>query len=155
MSKEARPATRLDRECTTFARYLTGCAPDDYLLRAYSDAHARGELAALLASPTTLDRILLAVGSRRVATRMVDVYTALFAKRAVVRKKLVLVLALLESASPSYRYFEEPDSGGVGPIVLRLALRSIGSAFALVSSLVLLAPVHAVLASRGSDRRSR
>jgi hypothetical protein len=135
----------LDRECVAFTTYLTGRKPDEYVLSSYREAHERGELARAIARGP-FDRLLVRLVLIPLAARVVDVYTALFFKRALVRKKLVLALAILESSSPSYRHFEVPDSGGRLVVLSRLAARSLASLVALVVAALLLAPAHAAVA---------
>jgi hypothetical protein len=142
----------LDRECVAFAKYLTGGSADGYVRDCYRAAHERGELAGL-PEPSGFERALVRLATIPVTARVVDVYTALFMKRALVRRKLVLVLAILESCAPSYRYFENPDGGGTTGVLARLVARSIASTLALLASILVVAPTH--LASTVVSRAQR
>jgi hypothetical protein len=144
----------LDRECRVFATYLTGREPREYVLASYRAAHERGELARLPA-PDGFERALVRLATFRPTTRIVDVYTALFMKRAVVRKKLVLVLAILESSAPAFEYFEGPDHPGVPRAVVRLTARGLASAVALLAALIFLGPPHLAAAAAARLQGSR
>jgi hypothetical protein len=154
MTNRVRRGATLDRECTAFATYLTGRGPSDYVKENYRLAHERGEMATL-SEPGAFERALVRLALLPVAARVVDVYTALFMKRALVRKKLVLVLAILECSAPSYDYFERPDRGGLVGSVARLALRSLASAAALAVGALVLGPAHAAASAASLVHRSR
>jgi hypothetical protein len=87
----------LRHECGVFARYLLGRDADDYLLgkyvalqhRAIDEPHP----------PTRIDAALLRVARLGIAgTRMADAYARIFNPEAVLRRKLILVLALAENS---------------------------------------------------------
>ncbi len=98
------PVAGLARECDVFTRYL-GHRCTAYVLGKYQDGQG--------AMPTTsrrdlLDRALLAFA--RVApwaTGLADTYAALFRRDARLRLKLVLLVAILENAPGSHRWFDE------------------------------------------------
>jgi hypothetical protein len=154
MTKQVPRSATMDRECTAFATYLTGREPNGYVKDRYRLAHERGELANI-PEPGAFERALVWLATFPFAARIVDVYTALFMKRAVVRKKLVLVLAILECCAPSYHYFEHPDGGGFVGSVARLAVRSLVSAIALAVGAIVLGPAHAAASAASHLQRSR
>ena len=95
----------LDRECVTFARYLTGQTPGPYVTEKYRDAHLRHDV--LRAETSTIERTLLRVArATGPGAWLVDAYTAIFLRKAPVRKKWVLLVAILESCAPTAEYFE-------------------------------------------------
>jgi NADH dehydrogenase len=133
--------TALAHECRALATHLTGQQPPPYVVEKYRDAHAR---LARLQESWGFDRILLrlAIGHPLLA-RLVDAYTAVFARRALVRQKWVLLLALLETTASTAAYFDRPDRRS--PV--RLALDALGAAAAYTAFLVLalttMLPLHA------------
>jgi hypothetical protein len=139
----------LAAECRSFSLYLMNQLPDAYVVEKYCTAHAAGNI---LDSPhcNAFDAALVRLAPRnRFFTRLIDLYTSLFFKRALVRRKLVLLLAILESAAPSYAYFDSTD--GLGPFAFCwMALRR-GFVFlvVLMLSLVSLLPLHLGLRARG------
>jgi NADH dehydrogenase len=138
----------LDRECETFARHLIGQAPNHAVRATYADAHRQLGLD----PDTRFDRLLLAIARRGPwLTRMTDGYAALFARRAVLRKKLVLLLAILETCPPFYRDIDRTLPGSRGAIAVKAAGRVGVAAVLLLAGVALLAPAHALL---GTRRRS-
>jgi len=90
-------AERLERECEAFARYLTGAAAGDYLVEKYLQAHAQGAVG----SGGAFDRALVALARRGTfLARLADAHARVFAPGGLLRRKLVLVLALLECSAP-------------------------------------------------------
>jgi hypothetical protein len=128
----------LDEECIAFTRYLTGQVPAAYAREKYRDAHARN---ALLHATATVDRLLLSVArAHGLGAWLADAYTAVFLKRAVVRKKWVLLVAILESSAPASDFFDTPDSGGRALLLARLAWKGVAFVVGLGLSTVLFLP---------------
>ena len=137
------PALELDRECVALASYLTGHVPSVYLLGKYRDAHVRHPH--LHGSGVPSDQFLLSVARRsRGWLWLVDCYTAIFFRKATVRRKAVLVAALLESSAPSADYFDEPDRGSAGGQIAKLCFKGAWFAIGLCGSVLVLAPAHAL-----------
>lgn len=132
----------LDRECTLFTNYLIRQDPTPYVLAKYRQAHRAGaKLYQIQVGP--FDRLLLELSqSHLAATLLVDAYATLFFRNSLVRKKMVLLLAILESCAPTFALFEETDPGGASVFVLGF-LRD-GLVFALVAAVasVILLPLH-------------
>ena len=134
---------KLNRECQTFSRYLTQQAPSDYLVSQYRQFHATDRAAAFEADP--FDRFLVAFACRhRWFTRVADTYASRFRKQAALRAKLVLMLALLESAPPSCDYVDRVESGGRA-VFIRLGLQGVVYIITLVVSAVILLPAQVIL----------
>ena len=130
----------LERECRTFCRYLAGCNPNEYVLGKYLEYHrAAGTFALLPPFEATLVRF---AAHNRWSARVADSYSARFAKCSVLRKKLALLVGILE-CSPGF--FERIDKAYGGPRLLifaRMGLAVAGSVLALLVSLVLVGPLH-------------
>jgi NADH dehydrogenase len=146
-------ARSLDRECIVFMRYFIGQAPTSYVLEKYHEAHVASSIFDDI-STNPFDTFLLNLATKHTFfTRLVDAYTAIFAKRFVARKKLVLLLAILETCAPSYLRFEAPDAAsGVG-VVLKLAGRGVAFALTFLLAILLFAPAQ-LLVSFGHRSRS-
>ena len=126
----------LDDECVAFSHYLVRQRPGDYVLGKYREAHATGDLFRGRAS-SYFDQFLLRAAMRHpLAARLIDSYTAVFFKRSTVRTKWVLLLAILESCAPTYRYFDAPDSSGRWS--LALGMLGQGAVFSLTLGLSVL-----------------
>lgn len=131
-----------ERECRAYARYLIGREPSPYVVAKYGEFH--DQCAAKVAPADRFDRFLSDLSSRGPFwTRLADVYAGRFARQAAVRKKLVLMLALLESSPGSFEYLDGVDGGGALRVWLRLATRAAQYSASLALALVLLLPVNA------------
>ena len=51
------------------------------------------------------------------STKIIDAYTRVFRPFSTVRKKLILLLAILESCAPTHAYLDSVDSGSI-PLVV-------------------------------------
>ena len=139
-----RPASdaALERECEVFARYLTGADASDYLRRKYREAHAVGVLGA---GDSAFDRVLVTVARRGPwYTRFADTHARVFANGGLLRRKLVLVLALVECSAPAR--VDAPRSRSALGFLLRAAW--LGAGFALLCALAALVFMPVRLACR-------
>ena len=135
---------RLAAECRVFCRYLTREEPSDYVLGHYARARASAEAPA--AAPV-LDRGLLALARRGpLLTRVADGYSRIFQPHSTLRRRLILLLAILENSPPSARSLNSAREGRPLALLGRLALTMLGSAACLLTGVLLLGPLH--LASR-------
>jgi len=131
-----RPAEtdRLSRECAVFCAYLCGLKPSAYLLAKYADAHSK---VPDFHPRARFDRLLVALAATGPRwARLADTYARVFAPRATLRKKLILLVALLE-ASAAHAVLDMVDSGGRLVLFFQIVLR--GALFGLC--VVLAAPV--------------
>ncbi|MBS1788242.1 MAG: hypothetical protein JST85_10990 [Acidobacteria bacterium] len=132
----------LDRECLAFSNYLVKQRPNDYVIGKYREAHAMSD-AFTQTEEVFFDRLLLGASSAHpVAAKLVDAYTAIFRKKSAVRRKWILLLAILESCAPTHVYFDNPDSGGRAKLVAGLAWRGLIFILALGVSIVIFMPFH-------------
>jgi hypothetical protein len=147
--------TRLERECRSYAQYLTGRQPDEYVIRKYIECH---EIGRIPPSDDAFDGWLAAVAARGpFPARVADAYASRFLKYGSLRKKLVLTLALLECSPGSFELLDRVDPGGVPGTLARLAWRVLVFGGALALSLVLFLPVRAWLGlfDRAGSRKAR
>jgi hypothetical protein len=138
------PKRELDRECLAFSAYLIRQRPNEYVLAKYRDAHdASGNVG--LNEKRFLDRFLVGVAAAHpTGAKLVDAYTAVFYKRSAVRRKWILLLAILESCAPTYKYFDLPDGGGRFSLAARLLWQGLGFILAFSLSVILFAPAHLI-----------
>lgn len=129
----APPDAELDEECETFCRYLAGVAPGEYVKRKYREAHAPGRHGPRREADDPLTR-----AARRgpASTRLVDAWSALLARDGTFRRKLVLLLAILESAGETSARVDVPDRGSAPGFLAGTALRVAGFALTFLVSLV-------------------
>ena len=134
---------KLRRECDVFCRYLTGQGPDEYVHKKYQDAHAKG--GAELHTTSAFDLLLINAASiNPLVTKFVDVYTAIFLKHAVFRKKLILLLAILESCMPWCDYFDSVTSSSRPIIFIRLFSSVLVFVVSLGLSVIIFSPLHLI-----------
>lgn len=129
------------RECDALAGYLIGETPNDYIRDKYLRAH---EVSPALASGerSALDRLQMAMAVRsRLACRFADSYSSIFSRDCLLRKKIVLLLAVLESTHPTYRHFDEPQSGGRTILLGRLMLEGIAFVAVFILSSFIFLPL--------------
>ena len=132
----------LEKECKVYATYLVGQEPTDYIVRKYSNAH---KYTALLDSrnAAAFDQFLLNYSvNHPILMHMMDSYTALFYKKAMLRSKLVLMTAIMESSAPTYIAFETSDSSNIITIGIKLSARMIRFVLSLLGSIIIFSPIR-------------
>jgi len=135
----------LEQECRVFCRYLAGAEPSPYVIEKYIEFH-RGSRAV---EGDAFDQFLLrfAAGAAWRA-RIADSYASRLRKYSVLRRKLVLVVALLECAPASFESLDTPDSGGCAIVFLKLAWWAAVYTLSLAAATMLLGPAHLALKGR-------
>jgi hypothetical protein len=135
-------ADTLAAECLTFSRYLIGrdAAPD--VVAAYRKAHHVSPVDESVV-PAALDAALLTVarwgpGFARVA----DGYAAVFAKASRLRRKLVLMVAILESRGATAALIDTATPGSTGAWVAEVSARFATGACRLGLALLLIPAVR-------------
>lgn len=133
-------------ECRTFTRYLVGSDPDSYVVRKYVEAH---EASAGLAPARRFDRLLVRAAAASVGlARLADSYVRVFDSGAVLRRKLVLLLAILETCSPSYKVIDTPPGGARWVLLIRLAAIGSTALLSLVVGTLMFGPLQLALRER-------
>jgi hypothetical protein len=125
-----------------FTRYLIGIDAPPIVLDAYQRAHDRGSVVTG-SQETSLDCALLRLARLGAAgTRAADAYAALFARTSVLRRKLVLLVAILESWRRSADLIDTATSESIAGLVLSTAGRALRSAAAAAMAAVVLVPLR-------------
>lgn len=138
----------LARESRVFARYLLGRPVGEEVLRSY-EAAVQGGAAGPHPEPIAFDRLVAALARATPAlTRLVDMYSRHFRRTSPVRKRLILMLAILESHAPLYAELDRVDRGGKAVMYARMAFTVLGSGLLLLLGVLLLTPMRLVLAGR-------
>jgi hypothetical protein len=132
----------IDRECEVFSRYLVNQPPTAYIHRQYEMAVLARDLANE-AELAPLDRSTLGLARRNVfLTRVADAYCAIFHPHGVLRRKLILLLAVLEHSPPTAALFDRPKVRGPIGITTNLLLLGLNFALLLLLGILLLLPSH-------------
>lgn len=133
-------AHQLERECSVFTRLLVGEAATPSIIAKYREAHTVLEGCV---PASALDRRLTAVASGGAArARMADAYARLFAPDTAFRRKLVLLLAILETSPPFHARIDRTEPRGPAMTIVRLALAGGVGALAALAGVVLFGPGH-------------
>lgn len=137
-----RQNTRLFDECKVFCHHLIKTAPDDYVLSKYVDAHKVNKLDTT-SGPSSFDRLLVAFARiSPFCSKLADTYSRIFLKRCRLRKKLILLLAVLESSPRHFSYFDRIDSNYFPALFLKLIYKSFTFSLTLLVATFLIAPLH-------------
>jgi hypothetical protein len=138
--------SQLERECFTYTRYLIGGVPSQYVLNRYLDFHQKSD-AISGAGTDAFEQFLVSVSARGPFwASLADSYASIFRKDSAVRKKLVVVLALLECVAPSFEVIDDVEVRSAVATSISLGLRAAKYAFLLGSSVVIFTPVRAAMA---------
>jgi hypothetical protein len=131
-------------ECLVFTEYLLGCAPHPYVVRKYADAH---QVSPVFSNGSGFDFFLVrAARTHGTITKFADAYARLFRPATLLRKKLVLLLAILETCSPSYRLIDSVDCGSRPVLLVRLCGKGIAALLSLIGGVLLFLPVQIIFA---------
>jgi len=131
--------TSTELECETYTRYLSGESADRYVVDVYSRALESVEC---LVEPTTnrFDLLLARLSVKHpILTRAVDGYCRFFYRAAPVRKKLILLLAILESKGKYAEILDTADALPRAKTLLHVVVQSTISVLVIgIATLVLL-----------------
>jgi len=141
----------LKKECETFSCYLIRQHPNAYVREKYLEAHqANPDLQS--GYRNIFDRFLLAVSVKSVRlAKMADSYASIFSRGCLLRKKIVLLLAILESTTPTFPHFDLPQGGGRVCLIFSMLRQGLLFTAALIVSTLLFFPIN--LVSRLSKQR--
>ncbi len=135
----------LERECRLWSRYLAGVTPSAYLTARYIECHRRSEL--FRTPPDAVDAMLLRVGRMgRFGALLADTYATLVRPGSLLRRKLVLLLALMECVPPTSDLLDSPIARTRAGGLVRMSFEAALSLAALAISLAVLGPLHLALA---------
>lgn len=152
MDEPPRNAGELERECRVYCGYLIGRSPDEYVLQKYQAFHAHTR-ATTVQTTDRFDRLLLRTSRCcPLFARLVDTYANHFLKQSVVRKKLVLLLAILECSPATYRLIDATDRGGWLRLTGTLCARGLFYVVLWLVAIIGFGPLHAVASLRLARR---
>lgn len=139
----------LERECRVFTRFLTRQAPTPYVRRKYVEAHE----ALVIIAGDPMDRVLVrAAAWSPVMARLTDAYARLVVPRSTLRRKLIVLLAILEVSPPFHRTVDVVRARSSVLALIGLAVSGVIGVLAAFAGVLVFAPVHvAVRICRGSQ----
>lgn len=144
----------LDEECRSLTTYLVGTLPTDYVRERYAMA-AQAHGLARDEDFSRFDRVTLRLARRgHMFARSADAYCALFHSKGVLRRKLVLLAAVLEHVAPTSEAFDRADPANGARIVLSLAAYGLTFAVSLLLGAAVLAPTRVACRMAAHAERS-
>jgi hypothetical protein len=144
MTTSATEKSALDRECSIFCRYLIGREPNEYVKHKYRTAHQTSSLQG--DAWDAADAFLVKVaGIGSWSTRIIDAYTRVFRPFSIIRKKLVLLLAILESCAPTHAYLDTADSSPIPFLFVRFIQRGVSFLLILLIGISIVLPAELML----------
>ena len=133
----------LIRECEVFTRYLLRRPPSPYIIDRYCDYHSVSP--DMNAGDDTFDGVLTQFAARHfLCVKMADAYSSRFCRNTLLRRKLVLLLALAEVTPPFFHGIDNPDRLSRVLILMKLAAYGFAYAAALGIGIIVLGPLHLV-----------
>lgn len=133
----------LRNECEQLTLYLTGTRSDNYVCEKYMHAHYADNPAIPLGNASAFDRFLISMALiNSMVTGLVDSYSKVFCRSALIRKKMVLLLAILESTEPYCSLFDAVTIGSTTAIIFRLFQKASLFMIRLILSTAIFMPLH-------------
>lgn len=130
----------LEKECRLFAAYLIGQTPSGYVVEQYARAARVHGLAQDKDFPC-LDRATVKIARcGRVFARWIDAYCALFRRGGALRRKLVLLSAILEHVAPASDNFDRVPPSGAFQTILAVTGYGVKFVLSLLMGTLLMVP---------------
>lgn len=144
MTAELLDRDAIAAECGVFTRHLTDDEATPYVIACYerllASARRPPAVEALL-----IERALLSMArAGGLRLRLADGYACLFRPRGGLRRRLVLVIAILENSPSSARLFNSGEEGSFAGVSARMAISMVASALCTLVGVLVFAPVHLV-----------
>jgi hypothetical protein len=141
----------LARECGMWSRYLVDREPSAFVVARYTQAHAQG-IVDIPQSQSAFDRALVRVArGGAFLARVCDVHARIFRPAGLLRRKLVLTLALLETDRESHARVDQVSAGSRSGLTIAVCLWILRFALIAVLGIFLLFPLR-LFCAFGTDR---
>lgn len=137
-------------ECSVYTRYLANQEPDPYIQRKYAESFEPGRPLAIQARSRFESLIENLSQKNPVYARAVDGYCKFFYRDSIVRRKVVLLLAILECRAGSAEKLDRADQLALPLMFLTFLTQITRSVVLLLVATILLSPIRLVL--NGLDR---
>ena len=144
----------LERECAVWCLYLIDAEPSRGVNEGYLRAHRIGAVEPA-GGGSAFDRALVAFARRGPHfARFADAHARLFSANGLLRRKLVLALALLETDADANRRVDLVSRGSRRGFIAAMTLWIAGFALAAALGLLVFIPLRAVCALFGGTGRA-
>ena len=132
----------LTEECIVFSQFIVNEEIDEYVCKKYIDGHSLSNIA-LQKKNDLFNGIIVAVARLNpLLTRLADTYTSVFYRRSLLRKKLVLLLAILEIRQSYISILDTANESSKPILFLQLLQRELFFLGLLMISSIIFGPVH-------------
>ena len=143
----------LAAECRAFARHLSDAAPTPYVLECYARL-APGAAHPLPVATEMIERMLLWMGrSGGVKLRMADGYACIARPRSELRRRLILLVAIMENSPSTSAQFNTADEGSLLVVGARMTGAMVVSVLCTAAGIAVIGPVHVASALLAPVRR--
>jgi nucleoside-diphosphate-sugar epimerase len=128
----------LEKECRNFTNYLIDNEPDGYILSKYIHGH---RVTGIDDNVGSFDILLVrAANKNKFLTRLADTYASVFYKNAVIRKKLLLLLSILECCSSTYDQVDTVNVRSRNLLYVKVGQKAFVFLLSLITSIILFSP---------------
>ena len=128
----------LEKECRNFTNYLIEYEPDGYILSRYINGH---KITGIDDNAGSFDILLVkAANKNKFLARLADTYASVFYKNAVIRKKLLLLLAILECCESTYNQVDTVNVRSRNLLYIKVGQKAFVFLLSLVTSIIVFSP---------------
>jgi hypothetical protein len=125
---------------------LAGQPPSPYIIEKYQDFHQK---IGLPGEGDRFDHFLVSLSSRGALwVRLTDSYASIWRRNSPLRRKLIVTLALLEAAPPTFEILDRVPAGGRIGAVVRLGAGALKYALTLFVAAALFTPIRLYMTAR-------
>jgi NADH dehydrogenase len=129
----------LKRECQIFTYYLINRGPDQYIHDKYIYGHS---ILGIEKEMDLFDTLVLKAAHRNsFLLKLADTFTGFVYKRAVLRKKLLLLLAIMECCPSTYIHIDTVSERSIVALYMKTGLKAIVFVMNLIISLIVFSPM--------------
>lgn len=141
------------KECEILGRYLVNSDVNAYTKEKYIQGHKK---LCIGTANGFIDRLLMKRATKGLFwVGIADVYSSIICRNALIRKKILLMIAILECQQPSYQILDTVEKKHRYWLYLELVKRALVFSANLILSIILIGPFHAVssFVKKGAEDR--
>jgi hypothetical protein len=129
-------------ECQIFCEYLVHQNPDTYITQKYQQAHQFGNIPFPKIVPPFERGLMLVARIHPFMTRLADSYSRFLFPSSILRKKLVLLVAILESGKHNQGFSDMPEPATRMTFLTRCAFEGVVFLCITCMAFIFLFPIH-------------
>ena len=146
-----RSETSLKHECTKYTEYIINCKPNAYIEKKYIEGLKINRIESNIGR---FDTFLIKVTNKNAfMIRLADIYTSVFYRKSVFRKKLILLLAVLESCPTTYPEIDSVTGSSQFCLLIQTIQKILVFSTLLLVSCIVLFPIHTMFYLRSVNLR--